>query len=161
MPTAIYPGSFDPITLGHINIIERASRLFDRVIVSILHNSNKQALFTTEERLVLAKESLAHLANINIVSFEGLLVDFAYSQQINVILRGLRNMADVDFEFQLSGMNRQLHSDIETLFLSADGKYAHISSSLIKEIAKQGRDTSAFVPKNVVKALERIYAPRR
>lgn len=158
MPSkAIYPGSFDPITLGHINIIERASRLFEHLTIGITHNSTKQSLFTITERIALAQISVQHLHNVRVVSFEGLLVDFAQQENIPVILRGLRNMTDFDFEFQLSGMNRQLHRNIDTLFLSAEGIYTHLSSSLIKTVAEKGRDVTPFVNQHVAKALLKKY----
>ena len=158
MPSkAIYPGSFDPIPRGHINIIERASRLFEQLTVGIAHNNTKKSLFTVTERVALAQKSTQHLKNVRVVSFEGLLVDFAHQENIPVILRGLRNMTDFDFEFQLSGMNRQLHGNIETVFLSAEGIYTHLSSSLIKAVAEKGRDVTSFVNQPVADALLKKY----
>jgi pantetheine-phosphate adenylyltransferase len=150
---AIYPGTFDPITNGHMDLVVRASRIFERVIVAVAENKNKTPLFSSQERLALAREALAGVSGIEVISFDGLLVDCAQKQGAKVILRGLRAVSDFEFEFQMAGMNRHLCSELETLFLTPAEKYAFISSSVIREIAKLGGDVSAFVSDGVRLAL--------
>ncbi len=146
---AIYPGSFDPITNGHIDLINRASKLFDAVIVGITQNSKKSAFLSIDDRLNIASETLSHIDNIKVMSFNTLLVDFAKAQNAQVILRGLRAVSDFEYEFQLSGMNKHLNPGIETLFMTPAEQYANISSSLVREILSLGGDVSHFVPKSV------------
>ncbi|WPE17524.1 pantetheine-phosphate adenylyltransferase [Candidatus Thioglobus autotrophicus] len=146
---AIYPGSFDPITNGHIDLIKRASRLFDEVIIGITQNSKKSAFLTIEERIQLSEEILKEIDNVKVLSFGTLLVDFAQAQNAQVILRGLRAVSDFEYEFQLSGMNKHLNANIETLFMTPAEQYANISSSLVREILALGGDVSHFVPKPV------------
>ena len=131
---AVYPGSFDPITNGHIYIAERAAALFDELVVSVLLNPQKQSAFTVEERQAMAREALSHLPNVKISSFNGLLVDFLRQERSRIIIRGLRALSDFEYEFQLALMNRQLAPDIETLFIVTDAKYSYLSSSAVKEI---------------------------
>jgi len=150
---AIYPGTFDPITNGHIDLAVRASRIFDRVIVAVAENKNKTPLFSSQERLALARQAFADAPGIEVISFDGLLVDCAQKQGATVILRGLRAVSDFEFEFQMAGMNRHLCQDLETLFLTPAEKYAFISSSVIREIAKLGGDVSEFVSDGVRLAL--------
>ena len=150
----IYPGSFDPITNGHIDLIKRASKLFDEVIIGITQNSKKSAFLTIEERISLSKEILKDIDNIKVLSFNTLLVDFAQSQNAQVILRGLRAVSDFEYEFQLSGMNKHLNTNIETLFMTPAEQYANISSSLVREILSLGGDVSHFVPETVEKLLK-------
>ena len=150
---AIYPGTFDPITHGHTDLIQRASRLFDRVIVAVAAKPGKSPLFNLDERLALAKTVLAGQDNVEVCGFEGLLVEFARQKGAKAILRGLRAVSDFDYEFQLAGMNRKLASDIETLFLTPAEQYANISSSLVREIAALGGDVSPFVHKKIVAEL--------
>jgi pantetheine-phosphate adenylyltransferase len=147
--TAIYPGTFDPITKGHVDLVERATRMFDRVIVAIAENRNKGPLFSLEARVAMARESLRELPCIEVLGFDTLLVEFARTTGSQVILRGLRAVSDFEFEFQLAGMNRHLGPELETVFLTPSERYAFISSSLIREIAKFGGDVSAFVPEPV------------
>lgn len=147
--TAIYPGTFDPITKGHVDLVERAARMFDRVIVAIAENRNKGPLFSLEARVAMASESLRGLPRIEVLGFDTLLVEFARTTGSQVILRGLRAVSDFEFEFQLAGMNRHLGPELETVFLTPSERYAFISSSLIREIAKFGGDVSAFVPEPV------------
>ena len=142
---AIYPGTFDPITLGHSDLVERAARLFDKVIVAVAVSAQKQTVFTLDERLSLARKVLQDIPNVEVCAFEGLLVGFARQRQANVIIRGLRAVSDFEYEFQLAGMNRKLAPDIETLFLTPAEQYAYISSSLVREIAALGGDVSPFV----------------
>ena len=146
---AIYPGSFDPITNGHIDLIRRASTLFDKVIVGITQNSKKAAFLNIDDRIQTTKVALKNIDNIEVLSFNTLLVDFANAQNAQVILRGLRAVSDFEYEFQLSGMNKHLNPNIETLFMTPAEQYANISSSLVREILMLGGDISAFVPKSV------------
>lgn len=151
--TAIYPGTFDPITDGHLDLISRASRLFDKVIVAVAENKGKTPLFNLQERVELAEEVTAHLSNVTIVGFGNLLVDFAKQQGADVVLRGLRAVSDFEYEFQMAGMNRRLSPELETLFLTPAEQYEFISSSMIREIAKLKGDVSSFVPECVEKQL--------
>ena len=146
---AIYPGSFDPITNGHIDLIRRASTLFDKVIVGITQNSKKAAFLNIDDRIQTTSVALKNIDNIEVLSFNTLLVDFANAQNAQVILRGLRAVSDFEYEFQLSGMNKHLNPNIETLFMTPAEQYANISSSLVREILTLGGDISAFVPKSV------------
>ncbi|WP_428087527.1 pantetheine-phosphate adenylyltransferase [Candidatus Thioglobus sp.] len=146
---AIYPGSFDPITNGHIDLIKRASKLFDEVIIGITQNSKKPAFLSIDERISVASETLSDINNIKVMGFNTLLVDFASAQNAQVILRGLRAVSDFEYEFQLSGMNKHLNPTIETLFMTPAEQYANISSSLVREILSLGGDVSHFVPKSV------------
>lgn len=144
---AIYPGSFDPITFGHIDIINRANKIFDKIIVAITQNSNKKSFFDIDTRIQICQQVIP--SNIEILSFDNLLVDFAKSQNAKVILRGIRAVSDFEYEFQLAGMNKNLSPDIETIFMTPNEKYAYISSTLVREIAMLGGDVSVFVPKKV------------
>lgn len=146
---AIYPGSFDPITNGHIDLVRRASQLFDKVIVGITQNSKKTSFLNINERIQTTSTALEDIDNIEVMSFNTLLVDFANAQNAQVILRGLRAVSDFEYEFQLSGMNKHLNPNIETLFMTPAEQYANISSSLVREILSLGGDISAFVPKSV------------
>lgn len=155
MVTAVYPGTFDPITKGHTDLVRRASGLFERVVVAIAANAGKQPVCNVEERQHLAQEVLADLKNVEVVTFDNLLVEFARQQGATVVLRGLRAVSDFDYEFQLAGMNRKLDPEIETLFLTPDEKYTFISSTLVREVARLGGDVSEFVHPVVVEALNR------
>ncbi|CAC9436618.1 Phosphopantetheine adenylyltransferase (EC [uncultured Gammaproteobacteria bacterium] len=146
---AIYPGSFDPITNGHIDLIKRASKLFDTVIIGITQNSKKPSFLTINDRLKGAKDALTDIHTIKVMSFDTLLVDFAKTQNAQIILRGLRAVSDFEYEFQLSGMNKHLNPHIETLFMTPAEQYANISSSLVREILSLGGDISSFVPTNI------------
>lgn len=158
--TAIYPGTFDPITNGHLDLITRASRIFDRVVVAVADNKNKIPLFSLKERVQLAAEAVSEIdcAVVEVVGFETLLVECAREHDAGVILRGLRAVSDFEFEFQLAGMNRHLDKDLETIFLTPSEKYAFISSSVIREIARLGGDISPFVTDKVNAALARKYS---
>ena len=157
MKTAVYPGTFDPITNGHTDLVQRAARLFDRVIVAIAANPGKAPAFPLERRVALAREVLADLTNVEVCSFDNLLVDFLHQRHAAIILRGLRAVSDFEYEFQLASMNRQLAPDVETVFLTPAEQYAFVSSSLVREIAALGGDVSAFVHPQVVAALrERV-----
>ncbi len=156
--TAVYPGTFDPITSGHYDLIERAARFYDRLVIAVADNRNKQSLFTLEERVALAKKVTAELPNVEVVGFSGLLVDFV--QQINghVLLRGLRAVSDFEYEFQLASMNRKLAPEVETMFMTPAEQYAFISSSLVREISALGGDVSEFVHPAVGEALKKKQA---
>jgi len=146
---AIYPGSFDPITNGHIDLIKRASKLFDEIIIGITQNSKKAAFLSIDDRINTINTALKGIDNIKVLSFDTLLVDFAAKQNAQVILRGLRAVSDFEYEFQFSGMNKHLNPNIETLFMTPAEQYANISSSLVKEILALGGDISVFVPESV------------
>ena len=150
--------AFDPVTNGHADLVERASRLFDRVIVAVAVNPDKQAAFPIETRVTLAREVLAHIENVEVCSFDNLLVDFMHQQEAQVILRGLRAVSDFEYEFQLAGMNRHLAPDVETLFLTPDEDFSFISSTLVKEIARLDGDVSEFVCADVQRAMARRFA---
>lgn len=147
--TAIYPGTFDPVTDGHLDIISRASKLFHHVIVAVAVNQGKTPLFSLEERVEMVKEVTASLPNIKIIGFGNLLVDCAKEHNANVVLRGLRAVSDFEYEFQMAGMNRRLSPELETMFLTPAEQYEFISSSMIREIAKLKGDVSSFVPQCV------------
>ena len=153
MSTIVYPGSFDPVTLGHVDLVERASRLCDRVVVAVGCNPNKQSLFTEDERVALARVALAHVDYVEVAAFDGLLMDFVHGVGGNMVLRGLRAVSDFEFEFQLASMNRRLAPDIETVFLTPAEHLGFVSSSLVKEVARLGGDVSGFVPVNVNEAM--------
>lgn len=151
--TAIYPGTFDPLTNGHSDLVERAAKRFDRVIVAVATNPGKAPCFTAEARIEMARTVLDGLGNVTVTGFNKLLVDYAREQQADVILRGLRAVSDFEYEFQLAGMNRKLAPDIETMFLMPSEQYAYISSSLVREIASLGGDVSEFVHPEIRTAL--------
>ncbi len=151
--SAMYPGTFDPITLGHEDLVRRARRLFDKVVVAVAANPGKEPMFTLDERVALAREALAEFDNVEVTGYEGLTIDFALEHGLAVIVRGLRAISDFEYEFQLANMNRHLTDDVETAFLTPTETYTYISSSLVREIAKLGGDISEFVPPNVKDAL--------
>ena len=153
MKTAVYPGTFDPITLGHIDLIERARELFDEVIIGVAANDDKRPRFSLAQRVSLCEQGVAHLSGVRVCGFGNLLVDFAQEQQAQALIRGLRAISDFEYEFQLASMNRHLNKNIETLFLTPAQKYSYVSSSLVREIARLGGDVRAFVPEAVAQAL--------
>ena len=153
MRRAIYPGSFDPVTNGHLDVVERARKLFDEVIVAVAHNDEKQPLFTLQERLDLLRETFGKVDNVRIASFNGLLVDFAVKEQAGAVIRGLRAVSDFEFEFQMALMNRKLEGAVEAIFLMPKEEYTYLSSRIVKEIARLGGDVSKFVPAPVAKVL--------
>ena len=157
MRTAVYPGTFDPITNGHADLVERAARRFERVIVAIHSSTPKAPAFSWEHRIELARAVLADQQNVCVEGFQGLLVEFARSHGAGVILRGLRAVSDFEYEFQLASMNRQLAPEIETLFMTPDEHYAYVSSSLVREVAALGGDVTPFVHADVVAALKRLF----
>ncbi len=154
---AIYPGSFDPFTNGHLDLIERSTNLFDKLIVAILRNEQKQPLFTVTERMQMMEEVLSGYGNVEVDSFDGLLVDYASAQGASVILRGIRAISDYEYELQMALMNRRLHPEIETVFLMASEAYSFISSRLVKEVAELGGNISGLVPHAVELGLRKKY----
>ena len=153
MRRAIYPGSFDPVTNGHLDVIERARNLFDEVVVAVARNVEKEPLFTLQERLDLLQEGLGKIERVRVSQFDGLLVKFAVAEKANAVIRGLRAVSDFEFEFQMALMNRKLESSVETIFLMPKEEYTYLSSRLVKEIARLGGDVSKFVPACAAKAL--------
>ena len=155
MKVAIYPGSFDPITNGHIDVIERAAELFGKVIVAVIRNPEKKPQFSLDERVEMLKQSLDRLKNVEVDSFDGLLVDYAKKRNANIIVRGLRAVSDFDYEFQMALTNRKMAPQIETLFFMTDYRYSYLSSSFVKQIARLGGDISELVPAPVAKKLKK------
>jgi pantetheine-phosphate adenylyltransferase len=159
MRTAIYPGSFDPLTNGHMDVVQRAAKLFDNVIVAVAKNEGKSPLFTLEERVALVQQSLKHLPNVKVDSFDGLLVEYVVSKNARAIVRGLRAISDFEFEFQLALMNRKLNENVETIFMMPKDTYTFLSSRIVKEIARLGGDVRPFVSVPVQKALKKKLKP--
>jgi len=149
---AIYPGSFDPVTNGHLDVIDRARKLFDEVIVAVAHNDQKQPLFSLEERLQLLRDTLGNSDRVEIAPLDGLLVDFAVARQATAVIRGLRAISDFEFEFQMALMNRKLEATVETIFLMPKEEYTYLSSRIVKEIARLGGNIAEFVPPRVAEA---------
>jgi pantetheine-phosphate adenylyltransferase len=154
MKIAIYPGTFDPVTNGHLDILERALKLFDKVIITIARNTEKNPLFTEEERIALLRQATKHYKNVEVDSFEGLLVEYVQKQNAISVVRGLRAMTDFEYELQMALMNRKLDEKMETVFLMPNEKYTYLSSNFVREIARLGGDVSKFVPPVVLKALQ-------
>ena len=157
MRRAIYPGSFDPITAGHLDVIHRAAKLFDELVVAVAFNDQKKSMFTTEERMDLIRESIVGAENIRVACFDGLLVEFAKRESAASVVRGLRAISDFEFEFQMALMNRKLDPTIETIFLTPREEYTYLSSRIVKEIARLGGNVEAFVPPSVVRALREKF----
>lgn len=155
MKKAIYPGSFDPVTMGHLDVIERSSRLVDELVVGVLNNSAKNALFSVRERVNMLKELTAHFPNVTVDAFDGLLVDYAKKIGAVIIVRGLRAVTDFEYELQIAQTNHEIDSDIETIFLTTRLEYAYLSSTIVKEVASYGGDISHFVPQQII---ARMYA---
>ncbi len=156
--TAIYPGTFDPMTSGHVDLVQRAAKRFERILVAVAGSGSKTPCFTLERRIELAEASLADCDNVYVRGFTGLLVRFAQKEGAAVILRGLRAVSDFEYEFQLASMNRRLAPDVETMFLTPDERFSYISSSLVREVASLGGDVRAFVPPPVQDALQQRFA---
>jgi len=152
---AIYPGSFDPITNGHVNLVERVSSFFDTVIIAVASSDAKKALFTLEERVELTRQAAGHLPNVEVIGFTGLLIDITRELNAKIVVRGLRAVSDFEYEFQLAWMNRQLDREIETLFFAPSAQYAFVSATLVKEIASLGGDVSQFLHPAVHEALKK------
>ena len=155
---AIYPGSFDPLTNGHLDLIARAAKIFDHLVVAILRNSQKNPLFTVEERVAMLSEGTAEFGNVSVSTFDGLLVDFAREQRAHAVVRGIRAISDYEYEFQMALMNRRLSPDVETIFLMPDAQYSFVSSRLVKEVFRLGGSVDGLVPKFVI---ERMKAKNR
>ena len=153
MLTVVYPGTFDPFTRGHEDLARRAARLFHRVVVGVADSQSKRPFFDTDERVAMAREVLAPLPNVEVIAFSSLLMDFVHAQGARVILRGLRAVSDFEYEFQMAGMNRNLHPEIETMFLTPSEQHMFISATIVREIARFGGDVSKFVPPAVVPKL--------
>jgi pantetheine-phosphate adenylyltransferase len=158
MKRAIYPGSFDPVTNGHLDVIGRARKLFDEIVVAVAYNDEKKPLFSLEERLSLLHQALDQIDNVRVAQFDGLLVEFAVAQKANAVIRGLRAVSDFEFEFQMALMNRKLEDGVETIFLMPKEEYTYLSSRMVKEIARLGGKISDFVPAPVAEALGEKFA---
>jgi pantetheine-phosphate adenylyltransferase len=154
---AVYPGSFDPVTRGHIDIIKRASGVFDKIVVAVLSNRDKKPLFSEKERIELIKGSVEEFRNVEVDSFSGLLVEYMKSQNISVAIRGLRAVSDLDYEFQLAHTNRSLYPEMETVFFMPNAKYVYLSSSVVREVASLGGELDEYLPANVSKALKEKF----
>jgi pantetheine-phosphate adenylyltransferase len=165
MTRAIYPGTFDPLTRGHEDLVRRASKLFESLVVAVADSRGKNPIFSLDERLAIAREALGHYPNVEIVGFSGLLVKFVQQQKADVVIRGLRAVSDFEYEFQMAGMNRHLMPDVETVFMTPTDQYQFISGTLVREIALMGGDVSKFVAPSVQnwlrKKLEQLGAPAR
>ena len=157
MNIAIYPGSFDPITNGHLDIITRGAKIYDKLIVAVLVNIDKKCLFTIDERVELIKRVTSHLKNVEVLSFDGLLVDFAKLHNSKVILKGLRTMSDFEYEFQMALMNSKLDSNIETVFMMTSSAYSYVSSSSVKQVAKFGGNINGLVPKELILEIQNKF----
>jgi pantetheine-phosphate adenylyltransferase len=158
---AIYPGTFDPVTNGHIDLIKRAQEIFPELIVAVAHNPHKKPLFTLEERVKMLKSATSDLSGVTIEDFDGLVVDYALKRKAKVIIRGLRMLSDFEYEFQMALTNRKLNPNVETIFLMPHESYSYLSSRLLKEVACLGADLSSFVPESVEKALKKkLHKPR-
>jgi pantetheine-phosphate adenylyltransferase len=161
MRTAIYPGSFDPLTNGHLDVVQRAAKLFDRVVIAVAKNDGKQPTFALAERLALVKQAVKHLPNVEADAFSGLLVEYVAAKKAQAIVRGLRAVSDFEFEFQLALMNRKLNESVETIFMMPKDTYTFLSSRIVKEIARLGGDVSSFVPPHVQAALKEKFRRRK
>lgn len=159
MRHCIYPGTFDPITYGHLDVLERATRLFDQVTVAIADNPGKGPLFSAAQRVEMIAPTIARLPNVSIATFGGLLVEFAMAQKAQAIIRGLRALSDFEFEFNMALMNRHLEERIETIFVMPNEQFSYTSSTLVKQVARYGGDVSKFVPPHVAAALRQVYGP--
>ncbi len=159
MKIAVYPGSFDPITNGHLDVLERAIGLFDLVWITVAKNSAKTPIFTTDERIELIRNATEHFPRVEVDTFDGLIVDYARSKNATALIRGLRAVSDFEYEFQVALMNRKLAQEITTVFLMPNEKYTYLNSSIVRELARLHTDVSDFVPPNVSAALKRLFTP--
>jgi len=158
MVTAIYPGTFDPITNGHVDIAQRAAKLFDEVIIAVAERKAEKTLFTKDERLFFVNNLFSNIGNIKSISFDGLVTDLAREKSARILIRGVRTILDFDYEFKMAGMNKKLYTDIETVFLTPTENFNYISSSLVREIAVLGGDVSLFVPQSIQLALKKKFS---
>ena len=161
MTVFVYPGRFDPMTKGHLDIIERGAKLADKLIVGILMNANKQPMFSLEERIRIIEAGVAHLDNVEIIPFDGLLVDFLKQQQARTVIRGLRAVSDFEYELQMAQANRNLYPEMETIFLCTNVEYSFISSTVVKDILRHGGDISHLVPQEAINIIEKILGGRK
>ncbi len=161
MRVGIYPGSFDPITLGHLDVIKRSAKLMDELIIGVLQNSSKVPLFSAEERVKLIEKVVSDIPNVKVEAFDGLTVDFAKKRNATVIVRGLRAITDFEYELTIAQTNHKLNEDIDTMFLTTSVEYSYLSSSIVKEIASYGGDISKFVPESIVELVRDKYKIRR
>ncbi|NLB42478.1 MAG: pantetheine-phosphate adenylyltransferase [Clostridiales bacterium] len=161
MRIAVYPGSFDPLTYGHLDIIQRSSRVFDKVIVAVVKNRSKKPLFSVEERMDFIKRCISDLPNVEVDHFDGLLVNFVIDKGAQVIVKGLRAMSDFEYEFQMALLNRKLQPEVETMFLMTDHKYSYLSSSMVKEIAGLGGSIQDLVPENILQDILDKYSEKQ
>lgn len=157
MKIGIYPGSFDPITLGHLDVIERSSKIVDKLIIGVLNNSAKKSLFTPDERVEMIREVTKQIPNVEVESFSGLVVEYAELKQANILVRGLRAITDFEYELQIAQVNHKQNPNVDTIFLTTAVEYSYISSSLVKEFASYGSDVSQFVPPLIVEKLKEKY----
>ena len=157
MRVAVYPGSFDPITNGHLDIIERACKIFDKLVVGVLNNKNKKPRFTSDERVMLIKKVTSHIPNVETASFDGLLVDFAREHDASVIIKGLRTVNDFEYEFQMALLNKTLDNDCETMFMMTNSKYSYISSSMVNALAGYKGDLAGLVPTDIIQYIKDKY----
>ncbi len=157
MKKAIYPGSFDPVTFGHLDIIKRSSRLFDEIVVAVLNNSQKNSLFSSDERVTMISDLVKEYPNVSVASFEGLTVDFAKEIGANIIVRGLRAVTDFEYELQIAQVNHVEYSELETIFLTTSLNYSYLSSSVVREFASHGGDITKFVPKEIIPLIMEKY----
>jgi pantetheine-phosphate adenylyltransferase len=160
MMRACYPGSFDPVTLGHLDLIERAAAFCSELVVAVIHNPSKKTMFSLEERQQILTQSLAHLSNVSVDYFSGLLVDFLKQRSANLVVRGLRDSSDAPIEFQMARLNRQMYPECDTLWLASDGRYAHVSSSFVREIARLGGPVQHLVTPAVAERLAQKLTPK-
>ena len=157
MKKAIYPGSFDPVTFGHLDIIKRSSRLFDEIVVAVLNNSQKNSLFSVDERVTMIRDLVKEYPNVSVASFEGLTVDFAKQIGANIVVRGLRAVTDFEYELQIAQVNHVEYPDLETIFLTTSLNYSYLSSSVVREFASHGGDITKFVPKEIIPFIMEKY----
>ena len=158
MRRAIYPGSFDPVTHGHLDVIQRAGKIFDEVIVAVAHNDGKAGFFSVAERAEFLADAVREIGNVRVACFDGLLVEFARAEAANAVIRGLRAVSDFEFEFQMALMNRKLDPQVETIFLMPREDYVYLSSRIVREIARHGGNVEAFVPASVVRAFQKRFS---
>ena len=161
MSIAVYPGSFDPVTLGHLDVIRRASQLFDHLVIAVLHNSAKTPLFSVEERVKMLEEMTKNMPGVKVVPFEGLLIDFAKEMSAGIVVRGLRAVTDFEYELQMAQTNNKLSPELETVFLTTSLEYSYLSSTIVKEVAAFGGDISQFVPETIERRIQEKIMKRR